>query len=88
MQNYDLKSRSVELVERRFEAALAARTTLSRLGAFWHTEVGPLNRVILAWPYKDAAERDRVHAEEPNVTGWPPQIGEFVVQHERLTDNR
>jgi hypothetical protein len=82
MQTYDLKSRSPAVVEARFKAALPERAKLSPFGAFWHTEVGVLNRVILVWPYASEDERARVHAQEQSVSGWPPQIDEFVVARE------
>ena len=79
LQMIDLKSRGPATVEARFKAALPAREKLSPLGAFWHSEVGVLNRVIIAWPYADEAERTRVQAREKTLSGWPPQIDEFVV---------
>ena len=82
MQIYELASRSPAAVEARFEAALPARTRLSPLGAFWHTEIGMLNRVILVWPYADEAERARVQKQESELTQWPPDIDEFVLGRE------
>jgi NIPSNAP len=82
MQNYTLKSRSQALVEERFKKALPGRVRLSPLGAFWHTEVGVLNQIIVVWPYANPAERDRILAEEPKVEGWPPAIDEFVVERQ------
>ena len=59
---------------------MAVRAKLSPLAAFWHTEVGPLNRVIHVWPYKDFEERTRVRAESQKLQGWPPNTREFVVE--------
>ena len=78
----DLKSRAPAVVEARYKAALPERTKLSPLGAFWHTEVGVLNRVVLLWPYASEEERTRVQAEEKRIAGWPPSIDEFVVARE------
>ena len=55
---------------------------MSPLAAFWHTEVGPLNRVIHVWPYKDFEERTRVRAESQKLQGWPPNTREFVVEQQ------
>ena len=63
MRTYTLQPGTVGQFEERFGAALAVRAKLSPLAAFWHTEVGPLNRVIHVWPYKDFEERTRVRAE-------------------------
>ena len=79
MRSYDLKPGSVPAVEERFGAALAARTKLSPLAAFWHTEVGPLNRIIHVWGYDSLEERTRIRAEAAKLSGWPPPIGEFIV---------
>jgi NIPSNAP len=79
MRSYDLKPGSVPAAEERFGAALAARTKLSPLAAFWHTEVGPLNRIIHVWAYDSLEERTRIRADAAKLSGWPPPIGEFIV---------
>ena len=79
-RTYTLQPGSVATVEERFGEALANRTRLSPLAAFWHTEVGPLNRIIHVWPYESMAERTRIRAEASKVAGWPPAIREFVVE--------
>ena len=75
-RTYTLHPGTVAQFEERWPAALAARTKVSPLAAFWHTEVGPLNRVIHVWPYKDMEERTRVRATK--IEGWPPNTREFV----------
>jgi hypothetical protein len=82
LQTLDLKSRSPAIVEARLKAALPERTKLSPLGSCWHTEVGMLNRLLLAWPYASEDERSRVLTQERMLEGWPPQIDEFVVARE------
>jgi len=49
-RTYTLQPGTVAQFEERFGAALAARTKVSPLAAFWHTEAGPLNQVIHVWP--------------------------------------
>jgi hypothetical protein len=82
MRTYTLKPGSTPTVEERFEKALAKRQTLSKLAAFWHTEVGPLNQIIHVWPYESAGERERIRAEATKLEGWPPDIHEFVLEQE------
>jgi hypothetical protein len=82
MQFLDAKSRAVAAVEQRFEAALSARTRLSPLGAFWRSEVGPLNQFIAVWPYASLADRQRVLEEERKLDGWPPDLAELVVRQQ------
>ncbi|HZT87850.1 MAG TPA: NIPSNAP family protein [Stellaceae bacterium] len=84
MRTYTLQPGSLAEVEKRFGEALASsgRTKVSPLGAFFHTEVGPLNRIIHCWPYETLGERDRLRAEASKLNGWPPNIREFIVEME------
>jgi len=79
-RTYRLKPGSVAEAEKRFGEGLANRTKVSPLGAFWHTEVGPLNRIIHVWPYEDFAQRAAVRSQK--IEGWPPNIREFVEEQE------
>src|SRR5439155_1151884 len=71
---------SVPEVEKRFGEALTERVKVSPLGAFFHTEVGPLNRIIHIWPYDDLQHRTRVRSQ--SIHNWPPKIQEFIVEME------
>ena len=53
MRTYRLQPGSVPEVAKRFGEALTERVKVSPLGAFFHTEVGPLNHIIHIWPYDD-----------------------------------
>ncbi len=79
MRSYDVKPGSVPEVEKRFGEALPVRTKFSPLAAFWHTEVGPLNRVIHVWAYESLDERTRIRGEAAKTGNWPPKIGEFCL---------
>src|SRR5262252_8821883 len=48
--------------EERFAKRLPLREKHSKLGAFWHTEFGPLNQVIHVYPYEDLQHRAAVRA--------------------------
>ena len=52
--------------------ALPARQKYSKLGAFWHSEIGPLNQVIHVWPYESVEERNDVRADAAKDPEWPP----------------
>ena len=82
IRTYTLQSGTVPQFEERFAQALPARAKVSPLGAFWHTEVGPLNQVIHAWPYEDLQERSSKRAEATKLQGWPPNTREFVVEQQ------
>ena len=46
VRTYDLKPTTLTIVEQRFGEALQIREKHLKLAAFWHTEVGALNRII------------------------------------------
>jgi len=62
VRTYTLRTGAVPEFEERYEKRLAARLKHSKLGAFWHTEFGPLNQVIHVYPYDDLDHRTRVRA--------------------------
>jgi hypothetical protein len=80
MRTYTLQPGTVATFEERFGQALPARTKVSALAAFWHTEVGPLNRVIHVWPYDDLAARTRLREEATKLPSWPPNVRELEVE--------
>src|SRR5438105_10837408 len=82
MRTYRLKPGSVPEVEKRFGEALRDRVKVSPLGAFFHTEVGPLNRIIHCWPYENLGERTRLRGEATKLPTWPPKIQEFIEEME------
>src|SRR6266567_4303951 len=57
MRTYTLRPGSIAEVEKRFGAALPAREKHSKLAAFWHSEVGPLNQIIHVWAYDSFEKR-------------------------------
>ena len=56
-RTYTLQPRMLPEFLKRFGDALEPRLKLSKLAAFWYTEIGPLNQVIHVWPYENAVER-------------------------------
>jgi NIPSNAP len=82
MRTYTLQPGTVAQFEERFEQALPARQKVSPLAAFWHTEVGRLNRVIHVWPYASMDERTKKREEATKQQGWPPNVREFIVEQQ------
>lgn len=82
MRTYTLKPGAVPEVEARNAEALPYREKYSKLGAFWHTEFGPLNQVIHVWPYENLEHRTQVRAAAAQDPHWPPQTREFIVSQE------
>ena len=82
MRTYDLRPGAVAEYEERFAQQLPYREKYSKLGAFWHTEFGPLNQVIHVWPYEDLDERTRVRAEAAKDPNWPPKGQDLLLNME------
>lgn len=79
VRTYMLKPGAVVEFERRIAEALPHREKYSRVAAFWHTELGPLNQVVHVWPYESLQQRAEVRAqvvkEEPR---WPPKVLDLI----------
>src|SRR2546425_3176661 len=60
VRTYTLRTGAVAEFEDRFAKRKQLREKHSKLGAFWHTDFGPLNQVIHAWPYEDLQHRTAV----------------------------
>ena len=73
VRTYNLQPGSVPAFEESFANALPHREKYSKLGAFWHTDIGPLNQVIHVWPYEDLDERTKIRAEAAKDPNWPPK---------------
>ena len=57
LRTYTLRTGAVAEFEERFAKRKPVREKHSKLGAFWHTDFGPLNQVIHAWPYESLEQR-------------------------------
>ncbi len=66
VRTYTLQPGSVAEFEERYQKRLALREKHSKLGAFWHTEFGPLNQVVHVYPYDDLGHRTRVRMAMAN----------------------
>ena len=71
-RTYTLRPGTLPEFLQRFGDALPKRKQLSKLAAFWYTDIGPLNEVIHVWPYEDAAERSIIRADAVKRGIWPP----------------
>ena len=72
VRTYTLKPGSVATFEENFAKSLPHREKYSKLGAFWHTDIGPLNQVIHVWPYETMDQRNEIRAEAVKDPNWPP----------------
>lgn len=80
MRTYTLKPGTTPIAEERFGSALPVRLKFSKLAAFWHSEVGPLNQIIHIWPYDGLGHREEARKAAFKAEGWPPNIREFIVE--------
>jgi hypothetical protein len=80
VRTYTMKPGTVAAFEENFAKALPARQKISPLGAFWHTDIGPLNQVIHVWPYESLEHREECRATK--VEGWPPPNGGNILNME------
>ena len=60
VRTYTLRTGAVAEFEERFAKRQPLREKHSKLGAFWHTDFGPLNQVVHAWPYENLQQRTAV----------------------------
>ena len=60
VRTYTLSPGKVAEFEERFAKRLPTREKHSKLGGFWHTDLGPLNQVIHVWPFEDLQQRQNV----------------------------
>jgi hypothetical protein len=84
VRTYTLRAGAVPEFEERYAKRLPQRLKHSKLGAFWHTEFGPLNQVIHVYPYDDLNQRAAVRAalaQDP-VRAAQPGGGDLVVAQE------
>jgi hypothetical protein len=79
-RTYTLYPRTLPEVLKRFGEAIGARQKLSKLAAFWYTEIGPLNQIVHVWPYENALERSKIRAEAVRSGVWPPKTSEFILE--------
>ena len=71
VRTYTLRPGTVAEFEERYAKRLPLREKHSKLGAFWHTEVGPLNQVIHVYPYDDLQQRTAVRDAMAKDTARP-----------------
>ena len=84
VRTYTLRPGTVAEFEERYAKRLPLREKHSKLGAFWRTEVGPLNQVIHVYPYDDLAQRTAVREALAKDTARAqiPGGGEFIAAQE------
>jgi len=80
MRIYTLRPGTTPQATERFGEGLPGRAKISPLAGFFRTEIGPLNQIIMLWPYETLGEYERLRGVK--VEGWPPKLAEFVIEME------
>ena len=78
-RTYDLVTGKLDYVLEKFGEKIDGRNTVSNIGAFWYTEIGPLNQIIHVWPYENMEHRNSCRKEAVNKGLWPPNTGDCMV---------
>ena len=78
-RTYDLVTGKLNYVLEKFGEKIDGRNTVSNIGAFWYTEIGPLNQIIHVWPYENMEHRNSCRKEAVNKGLWPPNTGDCMV---------
>tara|TARA_B100000214_G_scaffold130350_1_gene92670 strand:+ start:381 stop:995 length:615 start_codon:yes stop_codon:yes gene_type:complete len=78
-RTYQIKSGSLPIVLEKFEEKIDGRNNISKIGAFWFTEIGPLNQIIHVWPYDNIEHRNNARQEAVEKKLWPPDTSEYMV---------
>ena len=87
VRTYSLQPGTVAEFESRFAQRHPFREKHSKLGAFWHPEIGPLNQVIHVWPYDDLQHRAAVRAamaQDPDLQRLPGGRDFIVAQESEI----
>jgi NIPSNAP len=80
IRSYLYRPGTIPKVIELWQPVIEQRMKLSPLAGCWYSEIGQLNRWVHIWPYRDAAERQRLRAESVRIKGWPPPTAEFLVE--------
>ena len=56
------------------------RNEISKIGAFWYTEIGQLNQIIHVWPYENIDHRNKSRKDAVEKNLWPPDTSNYMVK--------
>ncbi|KAL9984110.1 hypothetical protein ACROYT_G006370 [Oculina patagonica] len=78
LRMYDLVLGKTEQWVHRFVQGLPDRCKLSEPVGIWFTEFGPVNKVILLWPYQSLDDRVKIRKEAQAQEEWVEAIRDFL----------
>jgi hypothetical protein len=85
-RSYTLVTGTLPRVMDNWSKAVPERIKRSPLAMAMHTDLGPLNKFVHIWPYKDLNERAQVRGQALKDGIWPPKGGEgtLMVQENKI----
>jgi hypothetical protein len=85
-RSYTLVTGTLPRVIDNWSKAVPERTKRSPLAMAMYTDLGPLNKFVHIWPYKDLNERAQVRGQALKDGIWPPKGGEgtLVAQENKI----
>ena len=69
---YDIKPGTLDQYYQNTGPLIPERVEYSPLVGYFHTEIGPLNRVLHIWEYEDLNQRESIRSQVIAEGIWPP----------------
>tara|TARA_Y100001936_G_scaffold109241_1_gene107398 strand:+ start:3509 stop:4123 length:615 start_codon:yes stop_codon:yes gene_type:complete len=79
---YDIKPGTLEKYYDSTGAMIKKRLEYSPLVGYFHTEIGPLNRVLHIWEYEDLNHRAKIRSQVVKDGIWPPQNNPILLNQQ------
>ena len=79
-RTYQIKARSLQTVISKFQEKIEGRNTISKIGAFWYSEIGVLNQIVHVWPYENMEHRNQCREKAVKKNLWPPDTAEYMLR--------
>ena len=79
-RTYQIKAGSLQTVISKFQEKIEGRNTISKIGAFWYSEIGVLNQIVHVWPDENMEHRNQCREKAVNKNLWPPDTAEYMLR--------
>ena len=79
-RTYQIKAGSLQTVISKFQEKIEGRNTISKIGAFWYSEIGVLNQIVHVWPYENMEHRNQCREIAVKKNLWPPDTAEYMLR--------
>ena len=79
-RTYQIKAGSLQTVISKFQEKIEGRNTISKIGAFWYSEIGVLNQIVHVWPYENMEHRNQCREKAVKKNLWPPDTAEYMLR--------